>query len=72
MTQELKLMKDDFIWVRKILSSKDNKCTHYNALKNLIEAFSYKWKVESERSPDIYWAYVNYLRLKLRFEFSDD
>lgn len=64
-------MKDDFNWVRKIVSNKDNKCIHYDGLKNIIEAFAHKWADESISNHDLYWTYVNYLRLKLKFEFNE-
>ena len=65
-------MKKDFEWVRKIISNPTNQTAHYESLKRLIFLFSRKWSNVKNECPDSYWAYVNYLKLKLRFEFHEE
>ena len=65
-------MKKDFEWVRKIISNPTNQTAHYESLKRLIFLFSRKWSHVKNECPDLYWAYVNYLKLKLRFEFHEE
>jgi len=65
-------IKADFYWVKKVISNKKNTCIHYDGLKNLTENFATKWKHISKKHPDLYHSYVNYLRLKLRYEFNDE
>ena len=60
--------------INKLYDSHNNnpyKCIHYDGLKNIIEAFAHKWADESISNHDLYWTYVNYLRLKLKFEFNE-
>jgi len=61
-------MKKDFEWLKKIISNPENQTAHYESLKRLIFLFSKKWSHAKTEYPDLYWAYVNYLQLKLRFE----
>lgn len=67
-----KNIKSDFNWVKKVLLDKNNKCIHYDSLKRLVENFSNKWIHIKSENPDLYWVYVNYLTLKLRFEFNEE
>ena len=69
---EFKSINSDFNWVKKVLLNKKNKCIHYSSLKSLVENFSRKWSEYGTENPDLYWAYVNYLMLKLRFEFNGE
>ena len=69
---DFKSIKEDFNWAKKVLANKNNKCIHYDSLKRLVENFSRKWVNVKSENPDLYWAYVNYLRLKLRFEFNEE
>jgi len=71
MEKLLKEIKDDFYWVKRVISSEKNKCIHYDGLKNLTANFANKWKHISKKHPDLYHSYVNYLSLKLRYEFND-
>ena len=70
--ETFKEMKADFEWVRKVISSENNRCIHYDSLKRLINNFAKKWKPKSSYHPDLYFQYVNYLTLKLKFEYSDE
>ena len=51
-------MKKDFIWVRKVILNRDNKTIHYEALLELINLFSAKWK-HVEKDPRYNEAYKN-------------
>jgi len=69
MENYLKEIKRDFEWVRKVIANENNRYIHYDGIKTLIRNFSLKWKHISKRHPDLYHSYVNYLSLKLRFEY---
>ncbi len=65
-------MKKDFIWVRKVILNRDNKTIHYEALLELINLFSAKWK-HVEKDPRYHEAYVSYktfLKLTLRHQYN--
>lgn len=65
-------MKKDFIWVRKVILNRDNKTIHYEALLELINLFSAKWK-HVEKDPRYNEAYVSYkafLKLTLRHQYN--
>jgi len=65
-------MKKDFEWLRKIISNPTNQTAHYESLKRLTILFSKKWSHIKKEHPDLYWSYVNYLHLQLRFEFYEE
>jgi hypothetical protein len=52
-------MKQDFIWVRKVILNNDNRTAHYDSLLRLIELFTLKWK-HNEKDPRFHDAYVSY------------
>lgn len=66
---KLKQMKEDFEWVRRVIANENNRIIHYEAIKNLVGNFASKWKGKVNSSPDVYHQYVNYLKLKLKFEY---
>lgn len=69
MEKYLEEITRDFEWLRKVITNENNLHFHYDGIKILIRNFSLKWKHISKRHPNLYHSYVNYLRLKLRFEY---
>jgi|688.fasta_scaffold159915_2 hypothetical protein len=65
-------MKQDFIWVRKVILNNDNRTAHYDSLLRLIELFTLKWK-HNEKDPrfrDAYVSYKAFLKLTLKQQYN--
>ena len=61
-------MKEDFHWVRKVLTHKGNEIKHYESLKHLIELFRRKW---NNRGGE-FIMYVTFLEMTLKKAYRYD
>ena len=57
------MMKEDFDWIKKVISHPDNRLVHWSAIKRLINNFERKHS-DSKRVD----VFSNYLRLLLKKE----
>lgn len=60
-------MKDDFNWVRRVITNSENKPIHIDALITISDLFKKKWAhYENDRKyRDTYLLYISYLRVTL-------
>jgi len=65
-------MKQDFMWVRKVILNDDNRTIHYDALLKLIHLFTIKWKhyENNPRFKEAYFSYKAFLKLTLRHQYN--
>jgi hypothetical protein len=61
-------MKNDFNWLRKIISNKENKPQHYDAIIKLISLFKLKWghNANNPKYQYAYTLYIAYLKMSVK------
>lgn len=61
-------MKNDFNWLRKIISNKNNKPQHYDAVFKLVFLFKQKWQhnLNEHKYHNAYSLYTAYLKMSVK------